>query len=663
MMTLQTPNLDDRKFQDIVSEARSKIPLYCPRWTDYNLSDPGITLIELFAWMVDMLLYRINKVPVKNYIKFMELIGVHLKTPQPARVDVSFHLSAPQPKEIIIPKGTQIATVRTETQEAIPFTTDKELAMLIPDLTYALTTLDEIKFNDCMTALKNPSQRVTVFNTVPEENNALYLGFGKNLVSQTLILTIDCNIEGIGVDPHDPPWAWEYWDGEQEKWQVMRMDNDTTGGLNIPGSIILHLPATGALREVNQIRACWIRCRTVKPRPGQRPYVSSPMIRSLVVQNIGGTVPASHCLRVSDEILGRSKGVPGQKFYLHNTPALNRIPGENIEIETETERQYETWQEVADFSDSGPFDRHYTLDSVTGEIEFGPSIRQPTGEEKQYGCIPALNRQIRFASYRWGGGVIGNVGKETITVMKSSIPYVATVTNFLPAVGGMDAETLDSAMLRAPKILRNQTRAVTAGDFEKLCLEASPLVARAKCLTPGLVTDSQSIPPGVVRLLLVPKFEYLDGPIPREQLVLPSRVMTEVKEYLDERRMLAMRVEVATPEYQPIAIECHVKSKPGFENEIVSESVKIRLYRFINPVFGGLKGQGWPFGRSLFQSEIFSVIQNTPEVEYIEEVKIFAVDWNTGQRQPVEERFNIPAHSLICSGNHVVIAATLEDHQ
>ena len=55
-MALQTPNLDDRKFQDIVSEARSKIPLYCPKWTDYNLSDPGVTLIELFAWMVDMLL-------------------------------------------------------------------------------------------------------------------------------------------------------------------------------------------------------------------------------------------------------------------------------------------------------------------------------------------------------------------------------------------------------------------------------------------------------------------------------------------------------------------------------------------------------------------------------------------------------------------------------
>jgi hypothetical protein len=188
-------------------------------------------------------------------------------------------------------------------------------------------------------------------------------------------------------------------------------------------------------------------------------------------------------------------------------------------------------------------------------------------------------------------------------------------------------------------------------------------VARAKCLTPGHDSaDAQSIPPGVVRLLLVPRFEYTDGPIPRENLVVSSRVRTEVKEYLDERRLLAMRVEIATPEYQPIVIEARVKSKLNVPNELVSEKVRQRLYRFINPVCGGPRGEGWAFGRSLFQSEIYSVIQNTPEVEYIEEVKIFAVDWNSGQRQLVEERFNIPVNSLICSGEHTVTATTLEEY-
>ena len=342
-MALQAPNLDDRKFQDIVSEARQKIPLYCPKWTDYNLSDPGITLIELFAWMVDMLLYRINRVPEKNYIKFMDLLGIRLEPPQPARVDVTFRLSAPQPQVIVIPKGTEVATVRTEMEEAISFTTDEDLPIVKPVLTYAMTTVDDVKYNDCIGSLKSADRQIPVFNTIPEENDAIYLGFENNLNAQTLILTIDANIEGIGVDPHNPPLVWEYWDGDQAAWMPVRLDEDTTGGLNTYGSVIFHVPRSGVPREVNEQKAFWIRCRATKPRAGQRAYTSSPKVKSITVDSIGGTVPASHCLRVARELLGRSNGSPGQKFYLRNIPVLPRERTETIEVETEKEGVYESW--------------------------------------------------------------------------------------------------------------------------------------------------------------------------------------------------------------------------------------------------------------------------------------------------------------------------------
>lgn len=662
-MALQAPNLDDRKFQDIVSEARRKIPLYCPKWTDYNLSDPGMTLIELFAWMVDMLLYRVNRVPEKNYIKFMDLLGIRLEPSQPARVDVTFRLSAPQPQAIVIPKGTEVATVRTETEEAITFTTDEDLPIIKPILAYALTTIDDINYNDCMVSLKSWDRQIPVFNTIPEENDAIYFGFENNLNALTLILTIDANIEGIGVDPHDPPLAWEYWDGIQEKWLSVRLDLDTTGGLNTYGDVILHIPHSGAPREINDQKAFWIRCRATKPHAGQRAYSSSPKIKSITVDSIGGTVPASHCMRAARELLGRSNGSPGQKFYLRNIPVLPREREETIEVEGEKEGTYERWQEVTDFADSRPGDRHFTLDSVSGEIQFGPLIRQPSGEERQYGKIPPLNRQIRFTSYRTGGGVIGNVGKGTITVLKSSIPYVASVTNFQAATGGRDAETLEAAMMRAPRILRNQTRAVTADDFEYLALEASPQVARAKCLAAGTNTDGQTIPPGVVRLLLVPKVEDLDGPIPKEKLDLLPSVRSEVQEYLDERRLLAMRVEVAAPEYQQVSIEAKVRAKPTYDFEQIEAAVKRKLYEYINPVRGGPKGQGWPFGRGLFPSEVSSVIQSTPDVDYIENVKIYLVDRETGQKQPIENKINIPANGLICSGEHHVEVIPTEGYE
>lgn len=78
-------NLDDRTFDDIVAEAIRLIPRYCPEWTNHNPTDPGITLIELFAWMTEMTLYRLNKVPEKTYLSLLELMGFSLVPPQPAR--------------------------------------------------------------------------------------------------------------------------------------------------------------------------------------------------------------------------------------------------------------------------------------------------------------------------------------------------------------------------------------------------------------------------------------------------------------------------------------------------------------------------------------------------------------------------------------------------
>jgi len=654
-MALQAPDLDDRKFQDIVSEARSKIPIYCPRWTDYNLSDPGVTLIELFAWMVDMLLYRLNRVPEKNYIKFMELIGIRLEPPKPAAVDVTFRLSAPQPEPVTIPRGTEVATVRTETQDAIAFTTDRDFTILLPVLAHALITPDGSAFTDIMSALKNPDIHTPIFREVPAEDNALYLGYGEELNGLTLVLPIQCTIEGVGVDPRNPPLAWEYWDGEQERWAPLRLESDTTGGLNTDGQVVLHIPSTTLMTEVSGTQACWIRCRATKPGPGQRAYSSSPRITSIVSNSIGCTVPASHALRMSDEFLGHSDGNPGQRFQLQNVPVLLREAGETIEVETEDEGEFEPWQEVGDFADSGPADLHFTCDSVSGEIQFGPSIRQPSGQEHQYGKVPPGGRRIRFSSYRSGGGIIGNVGDGTIRVLKSSIPYIDSVNNMEAARGGVDAEILERAKLRAPKVLRSNIRAVTSEDFECLALEASPRVARATCISPGDTADTQSPPPGMVRLLLVPAVSEGEGYIPPEQLAVPRQVREQVQAYLDERRLLTTRLEIETARYVPVAVVAQVKAKKGSSHQKVAIDVEKRLYSYINPICGGLDGRGWPFGRSLSLSELYAALQGIARVDYIEEVTIFPVEPDTRQRQEATTTIMVPPDGVLCSHKHEVM--------
>src|SRR5213080_3406546 len=129
-MALPVPNLDDRRFQDLVDDAKRMVQQRCPEWTDHNVSDPGVTLIETFAFMVDQLLYRLNRVPDRHYVKFLELIGLRLHPPTAARCPVTFWLSAPQQNPVPVARGTEVATLRTPTREAIPFTTVEDLSII-----------------------------------------------------------------------------------------------------------------------------------------------------------------------------------------------------------------------------------------------------------------------------------------------------------------------------------------------------------------------------------------------------------------------------------------------------------------------------------------------------------------------------------------------------
>ena len=77
-MALPAPDLDDRRFQDLVDDAKRMVMRRCPEWTDHNVSDPGVTLIETFAFLTDQVLFRLNRVPDRLYLKFLDLIGLRL---------------------------------------------------------------------------------------------------------------------------------------------------------------------------------------------------------------------------------------------------------------------------------------------------------------------------------------------------------------------------------------------------------------------------------------------------------------------------------------------------------------------------------------------------------------------------------------------------------
>ncbi len=105
-MSLPIPDLDNKRFAQLVEEARKLIPGYSSEWTDHNLSDPGITLIDLFAWLSEIALYRTNLVTENHRLKYLQLLGVKPQPAKQARVDLTFTSE----EEKTFSKGTNVWT-------------------------------------------------------------------------------------------------------------------------------------------------------------------------------------------------------------------------------------------------------------------------------------------------------------------------------------------------------------------------------------------------------------------------------------------------------------------------------------------------------------------------------------------------------------------------
>lgn len=651
-MPLPDPQLDDRRFQDLVNEAKMLIPRYTPEWTDHNVSDPGVTLIELFAWMTDLMLYRLNRVPEKSYLRFMDLLGVTLKDAVPATVPVTLRLSAPQPGPVVIPRGTEVSTLAASDQPAITFTTDHDLAVVPPTLRQCLFSSDDVQYADYTGRLSLDGEFFDAFQRVPLPGDALYFGFAENLSHHLLQLTIDCNVEGIGVDPRDPPLAWEAWCGETRGWVRCTVERDETGGLNSDGAIVLHVPAGMEARVLHRLQLHWLRVRVVQPRPRQPTYSASPRINTVEPMSIGGTIQATHSTLVVNELIGRTSGMPGESFQLQNSLILPRTEEEYLEV-FEPDGEWTGWTEVTTFLDSGPDDRHYMIDGVTGTLRFGPTIREQDGREVAHGRTPARGSALRFTRYRYGGGIRGNVGANTLTVLRSSIPYIREVTNRIPASGGLDPETLDAARLRVPEAVKTRDRAITASDYEFLAREASRRVARARCIQVRMDGTGSSVPPGTVELLIVPLLPP-DYPRTVETLQPAPELLEEVREYLDERRLLGTQLVVDGPAYVGVSIEATILVQRHRRADDVRAAVAERIREYLDPLFGGPDGTGWPFGRDLYLSEMQSVVQSVPGVEYAQDVTLYQVDIQTGQSRAAGQSITVADDVLLLSYEHVV---------
>jgi predicted phage baseplate assembly protein len=666
-MPLPAPDLDDRRFQDLVDEAKRLVMQRCPEWTDHNVSDPGVTLIETFAYMTDQLLYRLNRVPDRMHIAFLDLIGLRMLPPTPARAAVTFWLSSPARAKITVAAGTRVGTLRTPGAESVVFSTRSELAMppcslekvRVPDEEADVAAPDQGSGEpqDAVPDFDAPGVDRTrdlaagtafpAFRPRPRPGDTMLLGLSDPIPGCAVRLDFRGSIKGVGVNPKHPPLIWEAWTGE--RWTECETGLDSTGGLNADGSVIVHLPDSHEASVIGGDRAGWIRARIIEPEEGQPPYSDSPVVLGLTACTVGGTVDAVNAEPVAQEDLGEAEGVPGQQFPVRRRPVLAGFA--RPVVETSSADGWQEWSEVEHFADSAPRDRHFVLDAVSGLVLFGPAVREADGGLRQYGMVPDKGCRVRIRQYATGGGARGNVATGAIRTLKSSLPFVSAVENRHPAQGGVDGETLDEARRRGPLLLRARNRAVTAEDYEVLAREAAPDVARVRCVAAG----TAGVAPGAVRILLVPASPAEDGVVLFENLVPPKETLARVAARLDEVRVVGARIVVEPPMYRGITVVARLVARPRVNTDRVREDALRELYGFLSPLTGGgPDGEGWPFGRPVQAGEIFGRLQRVRGVELVEDVRLFSADPVSGVRGREAARIELEPNSLVFSYQHQI---------
>ncbi|MFT4295584.1 MAG: putative baseplate assembly protein [Micropruina sp.] len=641
---LPAPNLDDRGFQDLVDDAKRLVQQRCPTWTDHNVSDPGVTLIEAVAQMVDQLIYRLNRVPDRNYIKFLELIGVELRPPAAARGSATFWLAAPQPQPVVVRAESRVATPRTDVSDPVTFSTVSELT-IVP-CSFARAGIQPAKGTATDTTAAVGRGGFPAFSQQPAVGDALLIGLSDAVPSCAVLLRFDCTVSGRGVDPRNPPLVWEAW--TDDGWAACDLGSDDTGGLNKPGDVILHVPDGHRASVITRERAGWLRCRLVAALPGQPSYVESPTILGVQAHTVGGTAPTIHAEVVHHEVIGRSDGTSAQRFALQRRPVVaSETP---LTLAVQTGDSVQQWTEVAHFAQSGPDDRHFRIDAFAGELEFGPALRTADGALRRYGDLPPAGAVLRLDSYRTGGGQAGNVARGQVRVLKTSIPYVSRVENREPAIGGADAETLADAKARGPLLLRSRGRAVTVADFEELARDAAPDAARVACVPESGVV-------GGVRLLVVPHVAGDDlGRIERTDLDPPWQILERISQSLDERRLVGTRLLVQPPDYVWLTAVVQLSARPRFDPGELRAEVLRALYRLYDPLCGGPDGTGWPFGRAVQAHEVHATLARIPGVDMAREVNValYPAEADTGTRGAAVTRLDLPPTALVYSFDHQV---------
>jgi predicted phage baseplate assembly protein len=625
-MSLPIPNLDDKTFSELVEEARKVIPIYATasKWTDHNVHDPGITFMELFAWLSEMQLYSLDFVSDAHLLKYLALLGMKPEPARPAKVDLQLTPTFPQCKTI--PKGSLFQTGSSETD--FTFETLEEIEV-IPLQIKKVICYSGYQYTDMTEFNEHPKTYYHPFGEYPLKGDAFYIGLAlegdrSNITGKRIRIAVypyeaDLPVVGKGLPGEEEYLSgitggvlesssgqalWEYWNNNEWTSLDITSSNDPVSVFLARGTISFYSPAdlikgippefpsswsevgNPGWKDVSQL---WVRCRLLDVS-----FDITPRLDRLLLNVVTAVEGRTYSM------VEVGSGLPYQVVKLEMFPVI--AGSETVTIDGVV------WKAAADFDASGPGDFQYVLNPAKGEIYFGDGVN---------GAVPLPDKSINIVYWSGGGGggQKGNIDADMVT--GSQIDGI-TVTNPFPADGGKDGETIDDAFIRFKRDLVVPYTAVTEADYEYIVKQTPGLrVARVAALAQDAKTGSEN-----ETVIIAIPYSFAKCPVPSRSF------KRAVCKYLDMHRLITTSVQVCDPDYIGVSVSVKVKIKPGFEPVQMKDRIKEALDDFLAPLdLGGNSGGsgGWPFGRAVYRSEVNEVLEGVEGVDCVISLSLSAV--------------------------------------
>jgi predicted phage baseplate assembly protein len=601
MTALAPLSLDDLTFEDLRLMALRRIPAASGgRWTHHAPVDPGVTLLELFAFLLEQQLFVLDQVPDALTHAILALLGE-----APRGTGVASTVVGLKPRTLAsartLPAGTEIRPAAAAVPGLI-FSTVGATRLLPVDgqevFADGVAVTDRLERGEAVPVMARDNAPGSLAAEV-RLREAIAAGDVGRSVGLAVVL------EGSGVAPEwhadaaEAPapgplslaWSVPGASGLLDDW------HDGTGGLRRSGLVTFALPAGTA--GADRLR---LTLATDAVRHAQPPRIKALALGAAVARHSRSveiadhdTGDAAHDRLRADLLAALARLLPISGQMLDLPSDLSPVIEDALSLRlADAGGAFHDWVRVPDLGPAAPEDRAFTFDRSLGRLAFGDGYA---------GRVPAPATNLALSA-RLGGGPNGNHAAGVSWRTRDHAAGSFELASLAPAEGGAEPETLALARARVAGALAARHRAVTAEDFVELA-ENAPVIGPHRAHV--IAGHDPAFPclhiADTVTVFVVPRTEATT-PAPRAD----DGAIAVIARRLDAARMLTTRVFVRRPAYRPVELAIEVATEVGAPGPL-GDSLRPILSEYLHPALGGPAGTGWPFGRPLRPSELLRVAE------------------------------------------------------